>query len=141
MIEEDESKKNSESGIVIILGLKIFPLCDSSHYAAVGLPLCLVDGVVSPKRNPSEYFLTIGGASAGAALLFDRPLFAEQAGIAPTTVQRDIECTEAVVRRIEANRLRLLKLGCAERGPMHPNRKTPARRWTSTRDECPGCSL
>jgi hypothetical protein len=47
--------------------------------------------------------------------------------------------TERVVWRTEANGLRLLKLGYAEAGPMHQNKRTLTRRRTSARWECPGC--
>ena len=46
--------------------------------------------------------------SAGAALLMDRPLFADQARTAPTIVWREIE---RVVWLTDAIRLRLLTLG------------------------------
>ena len=52
----------------------------------------------------------------GADLHTDRPIFADEAGTAPTTVRRDIERAERAVGRTEADRLRLLKLGYAEAG-------------------------
>ena len=44
----------------------------------------------------------------GADLHTDRPIFADEAGTAPTTVRRDIERYEHIVWLTEANRCRSL---------------------------------
>ena len=49
-------------------------------------------------------------------MLANPPLFADEARNAPTTIRRDIERTERVVWRTQANRSRLSKLGYAKAG-------------------------
>jgi hypothetical protein len=57
---------------------------------------------------------SLAGASAGAALLVDRPLFADQAGIVPTTVRRASNTTNTLFGSLKQIDAGLLDVGYAE---------------------------
>lgn len=81
----------------------------------------------------------MAGASAGAALLVDQLLLADQAGIVPTTVRCASNASNTLFGSVKQIDVGLLDVGYAEAGPMQENKRILARRWTSTRYECPDC--
>ena len=71
---------------------------------------------------------SLAGASAGAALLVDRPLLADQAGIVPTTVRRASNARNTLFGSLKQIDVGLLDVGYAEAGRMHENKRILARR-------------